>query len=80
MTIYNEIKAERVRQDLKWGGEHWDDGKMVEDWVDDIIAYTTWAKQMWRARLSEKYRKRMMQVAALAVAACQSYDRQMEDS
>jgi hypothetical protein len=77
MSIYDEIKAERKRQDSKWGGPAEDDAKKgLKAWCADIEAYNTWANQMARMGSPEKYRRRMMQVAALAVAACESYDRQ----
>lgn len=76
MDIYGEIKAERARQDEKWGGPGKDDATKTEvDWCDDIEAYTVWARQMSRMGSGGKYRRRMMQIAALATAACESYDR-----
>jgi len=75
--ILTEILSERDRQREKWGGDFEDDiRKDPIDWASDIQAYATWAKQMMRMRSHEKYRKRMMQIAALAVAACESFDRQ----
>ncbi len=74
--VYDQIALERKRQDEKWGGPAHDDTVQTTDaWCDDIIAYTTWAKQMARMKSPAEYRHRMMQVAALAVAACESYDR-----
>ncbi len=75
MTILNEIMNERASQDKKWGGAEHDDHHGPDDWCDYIIAYATWARQMNVYNSSVKYRKRMMQVAALAIAACESYDR-----
>jgi hypothetical protein len=76
MSVIDEVVAERLRQDEKWGGPEADDSRKDEfAWTADIQAYTTWANQMARMGSGEKYRRRMMQVAALAVAACESYDR-----
>ena len=75
-TVLQEVQHERERQDDKWGGPTEDDArKQPTDWVLDIEAYVTWACQMHRMGDQGKYRRRMMQVAALAVAACESYDR-----
>jgi hypothetical protein len=71
-----EVGAERERQDAKWGGPEADDArKTPADWVQDIDSYVTWAGQMARMGDLNKYRRRMMQVAALALAACEHYDR-----
>jgi len=76
LVLLDELAAERVRQDKKWGGAQIDDArKTPEDWCLDIEAYNTWACQMHRMDSPDKYRRRMMQVAALAIAACESYDR-----
>lgn len=74
--VINEVASERSRQNQKWGGPAVDDvRKTPEDWCLDIEAYNTWACQMHRMGSPYKYRLRMMQVAALAVAACESFDR-----
>ena len=70
------VVAERARQDGKWGGPQVDDArKTQEDWCNDIEAYAVWARQMHRMGSPDKYRRRMLQIAALAVAACESFDR-----
>ena len=76
VSVYLEVGNERQRQDRKWGGPMADDNrKTPHDWCSDIAAYVAWAHQMSRCDSPEKYRRRMMQVAALAVAACESFDR-----
>jgi hypothetical protein len=78
-NVVNEVTAERERQNVKFGGPAADDArKTPEDWCNDIEAYVVWARQMHRMGSPEKYRHRMMQVAALAIAACESFDR-LED-
>lgn len=75
--VFAAVVAERARQDSKWGGAQADDARKTPmDWCLDIEAYNTWACQMYRMGSPEKYRHRMMQIAALAIAACESYDRQ----
>ena len=73
MSIYDEIAAERKKQDEKWGGPNHDDTHDSYDW----IAYVT--KHMGKAVLwpfdQSIYRKQMVCVAALAVAAIESIDR-----
>lgn len=81
MTIYDEIRAERERQDTKWGGAAHDDNEPPMAWVDYVTRYASWAGMMALMGGVEgraKYRRRMMQVAALAVAACEAYDRREE--
>jgi len=76
--VLNEVVEERTRQDGKWGGAQADDArKTPEEWCSDIEAYVVWARQMHRMGSQDKYRNRMKQIAALAVAACESYDRKM---
>lgn len=75
MRVINDVKNERIRQDSKWGGQQNDDCNTCAEWCDWVIAYATWAKMMARMDSTEKYRRRMIQVAALAVAAVESHDR-----
>ena len=73
--ILDEIKKERIRQDQKWGGSQADDKRKATDWSDDIISYAILAKQMYKMGSPEKFRRRMLQIAALSVAALESFDR-----
>ncbi len=74
--IIDELQTERVRQRLKgYTDDQNDNTKDLDDWCDDIIAYATWAKQMARMGSPDKYRNRMKQIATMAAAACDSYDR-----
>jgi hypothetical protein len=70
-----DVQKERDRQDEKWGGSDHDDTHCVNDWVEFICTYAQWAKMMWRLDSPDKFRRRMIQVAALAVASCESFDR-----
>ena len=69
VQIYNDIKAERCYQDLKWGGAEHDDFHNHRDWVTFIVQY------LGRAAAPEDFRTSMIKVAALAVAAIEWYDR-----
>ncbi len=73
--VLSEINAERGRQITKGFNAAWDDTKTPESWCNDIEAYIVWARQMHRMRSPNKYLRRMLQVAALAIAACESFDR-----
>jgi len=78
MTIYDEIREERSRQDTKWGTKH-DDNLTAYEWVDIIENYAEYAEYTKFNSEGAKYRRLMMQVAAIAVAACEAYDRKGKD-
>lgn len=76
--VFAEVAREREAQDYQWGGPKHDDEHVGQDWCDFI------AKQLKDARLADRnpthakkgqYRRRMVKVAALAIAAIESYDR-----
>jgi hypothetical protein len=72
--ILSQVQDEHVRQDAKWGGAEHDDQHIANDWNDFI---------QWHLRKavppigvpSATYRQNMIAVAALAVAAVESFDR-----
>lgn len=68
-TIIEEVKAERVRQDAKWGGAEHDDKYTATDW-----GYFIWERTHYRAYCPE-FRRNMLQIAALAIAAIEANDR-----
>jgi len=71
--IFKDIKTERVIQDFKWGGASHDDTHNSHDWTAFII------KQLGKGVIhpfdAPTYRRQMVKVAALAVAAIQWIDR-----
>jgi len=71
--IFDEIHAERVYQDHKWGGPPHDDKHTNHDWVAYIIRYLgrtiVWP---WESCV---FRTNMVKIAALAVAAIEWVDR-----
>lgn len=75
MSIFNEISKERRRQDEKWGGPKHDDEHSTADFCRWIKNYAGWADQMADMRSFDKARNRLVQIAALAVAAIESIDR-----
>jgi hypothetical protein len=73
VSVYDEIRAERDRQDAKWGGPEADDRNRPNDWVAYLAGHIgrAWA---WPMDLAV-YRRQLIRVAALAVAAVESLDR-----
>lgn len=68
--ILEEIKAERAAQDAQWGGPEHDDTHDVQDFLGFIEAQI----QKYRSDTSS-IRDRLVKIAALAVAGCESFDR-----
>lgn len=70
-VIFEEIEAERIRQDAKWGGpQHDDEHTNPKDWGWFI------EQQLWEGTNNpEKFRQQLVRVAALAVAAIEVEDR-----
>jgi hypothetical protein len=71
--IFKEIDAERIAQDQRWGGPEHDDKHGSYDWIAFITRNVGLAvTRPWDAR---EFRRRMVRVAALAVAAVEWVDR-----
>lgn len=66
--IWLQIMHEREKQDAEWGGPDHDDEHTPLDWTSYIEKHAGKA-------LSQHFRQQMIRVAALAVAAIESYDR-----
>jgi hypothetical protein len=78
--VYEEVRAERAAQDAKWGGPEHDDAHDADDWLDYIARKGESAMELvgeGSARNDTAFRRRMIQIAALAVACVESMDRQM---
>ena len=76
LSVYDEIAAERERQDAKWGGPDHDDGHGWHEWIDWMVEHAS--KAYSPNNDEESYanaRRRYIEVAALAVAAVESMDR-----
>lgn len=68
--ILQEIEDERSKQDAKWGGPSHDDTHTVYEWGLFIH------QQIQRYdKERSNFRSSMVRIAALAVAAIESYDR-----
>lgn len=66
----SDVLKERRRQDIKWGGPEHDDGHSAEDWERFIMKRIPLS-----STLDAPFRQRMVEVAALAIAAAESLDR-----
>lgn len=96
MNIYDEIKAERERQDQVWGGHERDDRHNAIDWIGYIAKHSAKAAggsveildegHWWTCRMTvdgngtSPFRRQMIRVAALAVAAIESFDRRAAET
>jgi len=69
--ILDEIKKEREYQNQKWGND-FDNRNNANDWSAYITRYNGNASF---AETPQEWRKQMLKVATLAVAAIESYDR-----
>lgn len=86
IDVLAEIDEERQRQDKQWGGPEHDDEHNEFDWCHFILERLTTAKveveyhqkpnvvHLVKPDLSV-YREKMIQIAALAIAAIESHDR-----
>lgn len=75
LNILSEVHNERNRQDDKWGGAEHDDKHSIAEFVQLIKDYSGWARVMGNMGSILKARKRLIQVAALAVATIEAIDR-----
>lgn len=78
--VYQDIKSERAAQDAKWGGSGHDDSHDADDWMNYIDHKSAQAGELIGAGSSGadvQLSRRMIQIAALAVACVESMDRQM---
>lgn len=79
-VVFSQIDAERQRQDRQWGGSHHDNAHARRDWLGFIDDHNGRAKAALSATARHKqdldeYRKQLVEVAALAIAAIEAHDR-----
>jgi hypothetical protein len=74
--IFEEIKAERARQDQFWG-EKFDAKNTANDWVAYIVRYVSTAAYDGRERkfTNVYFRSQMIKAAALCIAAIEALDK-----
>jgi hypothetical protein len=70
--VLSDVEDERLRQNDRWGVVH-DDRHTWEDWRSYMTEYLL--KADYAQSNSPELRKRLGQVAAIAVAAVESFDR-----
>lgn len=75
--ILAEVAAERARQDGRWGGAEHDDAMTMDAFAQLIADYAGWARVKAREGTFDEARQRLVQAAALAVAAIERLDRDM---
>lgn len=79
-AIFAEIAAERDYQDNKWGTDKDDTLNEPNDWVAFIAHHSTrWFTggfAPYKSSAVNTFRKQMIKVAAIALAAIESLDRQ----
>ena len=75
-NVIDDIEEERSRQEKKWGGSTHDDQHRHEDWLRVMIRQIGDADRAVECNDGDYYRKQLVQIAALAVAALDSPDRQ----
>lgn len=72
------VLEERKIQDAKWGGPDHDDTHPLEFWPQRIQDYAGWSRVMIGMGSLVKARNRLVQVAALAIAAVECIDRKID--
>lgn len=77
IDVCTEIRAERFKQDEKWGGPAHDDNHDFTDWISYIVKHLGKCV-VWSGNI-RKYRGQLVRVAALAVAAIESFDRKIDN-
>ena len=77
--VFAEVSDERDRQDAKWGGPDHDDNHTLGNWTAWLSFIDEHNRKAFSPDNSEEaydnFRRRMIEVAALAVAAVESLDR-----
>jgi hypothetical protein len=77
--IIAEFMVERIRQDMQWGGPHHDDTRKEWDWCAYIEKQNFLANaKSLTDKGRDSWRRRMIKIGALALAAVESYDRKAE--
>lgn len=80
--IVNEVLSEREYNEEKWGNEADDTKNRPNDWIAYIASYSTrWFTggfSPYKPHEVLDFRKCMIKVAAIAIAAVESLDRQQE--
>jgi hypothetical protein len=76
MAIFGEVHLERRAQDAQWGGAQHDEEHDAADWSRFMQQQAGKGFAEAHRQLGPKWRARFVKIAALAVAAVESIDRQ----
>ncbi len=79
-SIYYAVQEERIRQKAMWGLHDHDAQWTPLDWHEMISDYNGWARRTWAMGRCDEARERLIQVAALALAAIEAMDRKESQS
>ncbi|MCC6419517.1 MAG: hypothetical protein IT429_14890 [Gemmataceae bacterium] len=75
-SVLAEVREERQQQDARWGGPEHDDRHSPWDWVAITVRHLGLAAEDGGQGVDPvRYRRQMIRVAALAVAAVEALDR-----
>lgn len=82
LVICEQLVEERRVQDRQWGGPDHDDDHTRKEWLGFVEEHATRArKAIGRRREAidlDEYRRRLVVIAALSVAAIEAHDRDMK--
>jgi hypothetical protein len=87
LELYRELESERAAQDEKWGGAQHDDSHSTLDWAGvidtQLLRGTVPVPNRRLADVNQEqrciFRKNMIRVAAVALAAIEACDRAAQD-
>lgn len=71
--VLGQVETERQLQDIQWGGASHDDTHVQNDWTEQIQRQLNFAIN--EQSDFRKWRSRLIKIAALAIAGCESQDR-----
>lgn len=74
-VVYEEIGAERARQDEKWGGPEHDDQHDPQTWADILMGRLAKVGEAASNANWGRYRNALIEAAAVAVAGIEAFDR-----
>lgn len=77
--VFEDIRKERKRQRERWGGAEHDDQHTWKDWSYILAEQLFDAARRAEDHNPEGWRRQLVQMAAVAVAAIESYDRKLDE-
>ncbi len=82
LVICEQLVTERDEQDMQWGGPEHDDEHTRREWLDFVKEHADRARKAIGRRQQaidlDEYRRRLVVIAALAVAAIEAHDRDLK--